>query len=97
MRGARPATFKAISMSVLVSGGSWQEQALRVQFQAFREQRSLNACLLLPVNLDGSRETFDFESSFHTRPVLKCTEAFPAMCFSASLFNTAEPPMVIGR
>jgi GDP-L-fucose synthase len=52
------------------------KKVLLVQCQAYREQYGLNAIFLLPVNLYGSGDNFDPESS-HVIPALtrKCVEA----------------------
>jgi GDP-L-fucose synthase len=52
------------------------KKSLLVQCQAYREQYGLNAIFLLPVNLYGPRDNFDFNSS-HVIPALirKCFDA----------------------
>jgi GDP-L-fucose synthase len=52
------------------------KKALLVQCQAYRQQYGMNAIYLLPVNLYGPRDNFDYESS-HVIPALirKCVEA----------------------
>jgi len=52
------------------------KKILLVQAQAYRQQYGFNAIYLLPVNLYGPRDNFDFESS-HVIPALirKCVEA----------------------
>ena len=52
------------------------KKALLVQCQAYRQQYGMNAVYLLPVNLYGSRDNFDPDSS-HVIPALirKCVEA----------------------
>lgn len=52
------------------------KKMLLVQAQAYRQQYGFNAIYLLPVNLYGPRDNFDFESS-HVIPALirKCVEA----------------------
>ncbi|HXB68851.1 MAG TPA: GDP-L-fucose synthase [Candidatus Acidoferrales bacterium] len=52
------------------------KKALLVQCQAYRQQYGMNATYLLPVNLYGPRDNFDYESS-HVIPALirKCVEA----------------------
>src|SRR5450631_3076121 len=52
------------------------KKALLVQCQAYRQQYSMNAVFLLPVNLYGPRDHFEPESS-HVIPALirKCVEA----------------------
>lgn len=52
------------------------KKALLVMCQAYREQYGLNAVYVLPVNLYGPRDNFDYQSS-HVIPALvrKCVEA----------------------
>jgi len=52
------------------------KKALLVQCQAYREQYGMNAIFLMPVNLYGPGDNFDFDSS-HVIPALirKCLEA----------------------
>jgi GDP-L-fucose synthase len=52
------------------------KKALLVQCQAYREQYGMNAVYLLPVNLYGEKDNFDFDTS-HVIPALirKCVEA----------------------
>jgi GDP-L-fucose synthase len=52
------------------------KKMLLVQAQAYREQYGFNAIYLLPVNLYGPRDNFDFKSS-HVIPALirKCVDA----------------------
>ena len=67
------------------------KKALLVQCQAYRQQYGLNAISLIPVNLYGSGDNFDLESS-HVVPALirKCVEAKRAGADSINVWGTGS-------
>lgn len=68
------------------------KKALLVQCQAYREQYGLNAIFLMPVNLYGPRDNFDYNSS-HVIPALirKCVEAREAGAASITCWGDGSP------
>jgi GDP-L-fucose synthase len=68
------------------------KKALLVQCQAYRQQYGMNAIFLLPVNLYGPRDNFDFETS-HVIPALirKCVEARAAGATEIVLWGDGSP------
>jgi GDP-L-fucose synthase len=68
------------------------KKALLVQCQAYREQYGMNAIFLMPVNLYGPRDNFDYNSS-HVIPALirKCIEARDACLPSITCWGDGSP------
>ena len=68
------------------------KKALLVQCQAYREQYGMNAIFLMPVNLYGPRDNFDYNSS-HVIPALirKCIEARDAGLPSITCWGDGSP------
>ncbi len=67
------------------------KKMLLVQLQAFRQQYGLNGIYLVPVNLYGPRDNFDFETS-HVIPALirKCWEAKQAQAAEILAWGTGN-------
>ena len=68
------------------------KKSLLVQCQAYREQYGMNAVFLLPVNLYGPGDNFDFDSS-HVIPALirKCLEASERGADVITLWGDGSP------
>jgi GDP-L-fucose synthase len=68
------------------------KKALMVQCQAYRQQYGMNAIYLLPVNLYGPRDNFDYQSS-HVIPALirKCVEAVDERRPEITLWGDGTP------
>ncbi len=68
------------------------KKALMVQCQAYRQQYGMNAIYLLPVNLYGPGDNFDYESS-HVIPALirKCVEAVDERRPEIALWGDGTP------
>jgi GDP-L-fucose synthase len=68
------------------------KKALLVQCQAYRQEYGMNAIYLLPVNLYGPRDNFDYESS-HVIPALirKCVEAVDERLPEVVLWGDGTP------
>jgi GDP-L-fucose synthase len=68
------------------------KKALMVQCQAYRQQYGMNAIYLLPVNLYGPRDNFDYETS-HVIPALirKCVEAVDERRSEITLWGDGAP------
>ncbi|WP_436926224.1 GDP-L-fucose synthase family protein [Halosimplex amylolyticum] len=68
------------------------KKALLTQSKAYRKQYDFNSIYLMPVNLYGSRDDFDLESS-HVIPAIirKCVEARERGDESITAWGTGEP------